>query len=169
MMKRRSLLKLGVASAVVLAVDGGAVASIAPGLTGGKLSAAGRLVFTAVGRGMLDGTLPADDGPKQIALNGLLDRVDALTLGLPPHAQEELSQLLGLLASGLGRRALAGLSPDWTSATVPQLQQALQGMRVASLSLRQQAYHALHDITGSAYFADASVWRQIGYPGPLKI
>ncbi len=168
-MKRRSLLKLGVASAVVLAVAGGAVATMSPGLVAGKLSAAGRQVFAAVGRGMLDGTLPADEGPKQIALNGLLDRVDALTLGLPPHAQDELSQLLGLLASGVGRRALAGLSPDWASATVPELQQAFQGMRVASLSLRQQAYHALHDITGSAYFADASAWKQIGYPGPLKI
>ena len=50
-----------------------------------------------------------------------------------------------------------------------QLQKALQSMRVSTLSLRQQAYHALHDIVGGAYFSDAQTWAQLGYPGPIKI
>jgi len=27
----------------------------------------------------------------------------------------------------------------------------------------------LHDITGAAYFSDASTWSQLGYPGPVRI
>lgn len=168
-MQRRSWLKLGVASAAVLAVGGGALALIEPGLHEARLAPAGRLVFTHVARAMLDGTLPAVALAQEAALQNLLTRVDTLVAGLPPHAQAELSQLLSLLASGAGRRGLAGLRPSWEAASVQEIQVALQSMRTASLSLRQQAYHALHDITSGAYFSDASTWSFLGYPGPTPI
>lgn len=168
-MHRRTLLKLGAASAAVLLVAGGAAALLQPGLTGGALSASGREVFSAVGRAVLDKTLPADEGARQIALNGLLSRVDVLVLSLPPHAQAELSQLLALLASAAGRRALAGLGEPWHQASVADIQQALQDMRLSGLALRQQAYAALHDITAGAYFSDPASWALLGYPGPMKI
>ena len=72
---------------------------------------------------------------------------------LPPHAQSELSQLLALLASARRPPRLAGLAEPWPSATVADIQQALQAMRVSGISLRQQAYQALHDIVGGAYFS----------------
>ena len=168
-MQRRTLLKLGIASATVLVLAGGAAALIEPGLSGGRLSASGREVFLAVGRAVLDKSIPADEGARQIALNGLLTRIDTLVTGLPPHAQAELSQLLSLLATSGGRRALAGLSQPWADAPVADIQQALQGMRLSSLALRQQAYAALHDITASAYFSDEATWSLLGYPGPVKI
>jgi len=96
-------------------------------------------------------------------------RIDALVQALPPHAQAELSQLLGLLGTGVGRRTLAGLAPDWRSASVAEVQQALQSMRTSRLALRLQSYQALHDIVGAAYFSDASTWPTLGYPGPLTI
>jgi hypothetical protein len=49
------------------------------------------------------------------------------------------------------------------------VQEALQGMRLSGLALRQQAYAALHDITGAAYFSAPDTWHQLGYPGPLAI
>lgn len=168
-MNRRGWLKLGIASAAVLAASGGVLALLEPGLRQARLTSAGRTVFAGVGRAMLDGSLPADGAAREAALAGMLDRVDALVMGLPAHAQAELSQLLSLLASGAGRRTLAGLSSDWTSASIADIQAALQSMRVSSLSLRQQAYQALHDITGSAYFSDVSTWSLLGYPGPMKI
>jgi len=168
-MRRRTLLKLGATSAAVLLVAGGAAALLQPGLEGGALSPAGREVFAAIGRAILDKSLPAEDGPRQIALNGLLGRVDALVQALPPHAQGELSQLLSLLASSAGRRTLAGLNPPWPEASVAEIQQALQGMRLSSLALRQQAYAALHDISTAAYFSDEASWSILAYPGPLKI
>ncbi|EJL85058.1 hypothetical protein PMI15_01954 [Polaromonas sp. CF318] len=168
-MQRRTLLKLGAASAAVLLVAGGTAALLQPGLAGGALSASGREVFSAVGRAVLDKTLPADEGARQIALNGLLSRVDVLVQSLPPHAQAELSQLLALLASAAGRRALAGLNRPWQEASVADIQQSLQDMRLSRLALRQQAYAALHDITAGAYFSDPASWALLGYPGPMKI
>lgn len=168
-MQRRTLLKLGVVSAVMLAVAGGAAVLLSPGLHEGKLSPAGREVFRAVGRAVLDQSLPREDAPRQHALNGLLNRMDELTVALPPHAQTELSQLLSLLASSPGRRALAGLDDAWSLATEARIQQSLQEMRLSGLVLRRQAYAALHDITAAAYFSDASTWPQLGYPGPVRI
>ncbi len=168
-MQRRTLFKLGASSAAVLLLAGGAAALLQPGLEGAALSPAGREVFAAVGRAILDQSLPADDGPRQIALNGLLNRVDGLVQALPPHAQGELSQLLSLLASSAGRHALAGLGPSWPEASIAEVQQALQGMRLSRLALRQQAYAALHDISAGAYFSDEASWPLLAYPGPLKI
>jgi hypothetical protein len=168
-MQRRSLLALGAVSAALLALAGGTLALLQPGVREGALSPAGREVFSGVSRALLDGSLPPGEGPLRAALDGLLARIDSLVAALPAHAQSELSQLLAVLASTAGRRALAGVDQPWQSASVPQMQQALQAMRVSGISLRQQAYQALHDIVGSAYFSDPGTWGLLGYPGPLKI
>ena len=168
-MQRRTLLKLGASSAALLAIAGGTAALIQPGLERGALTIAGREVFRAIGLGVLDKTLPEQPAAQQAALTGLLDRIDVLISALPTHAQTELSQLLSILASGAGRRALAGLATPWPDASVQEVQAALQGMRLSSLAVRQQAYAALHDITASAYFSEPSTWPMLGYPGPLAI
>lgn len=168
-MHRRTVLKLGVASAVALGVAGGAASLWSAGLVDGRLAPAGREVFRAVGRAILDQTLPRDETARRVALDGLLGRVDELVVALPPHAQAELSQLLSLLASAPGRRMLGGLAEPWPVAPEADIQNALQEMRLSSLVLRRQAYAALHDITAAAYFSDAATWAQLGYPGPTRI
>jgi hypothetical protein len=168
-MQRRTLLKLGVGAAAVLAVAGGGIALLRPGLVDGRLAPAGREVFHAVARGVLDGMLPDDPDARDQALQAHLQRLDDTIAGFPAATQAELSQLLALLASTAGRFALAGLRTAWPQATVGELQGALQSMRTASLDLRQQAYHALRDLTNAAYVADASVWSRLGYAGPSSI
>ena len=168
-MQRRTLLKLGATSAALLAMVGGTAALIQPGLQRGALTAAGREVFRAIGLGVLDKTLPEQLVAKETALTGLLGRIDVLISALPLHAQAELSQLLSILATGAGRRALAGLGTPWPAASAIQVQAALQEMRLSSLAVRQQAYAALHDIAAGAYFSEPSTWPMLGYPGPLAI
>ncbi|MES2512249.1 MAG: hypothetical protein V4625_20155 [Pseudomonadota bacterium] len=168
-MQRRTLLKLGLTASAVLLVAGGAATLVQPGMRQGVLSASGRLVFSAVSSAVLDKTLPDEPAARQAALDGLLGRIDVLVSALPSHAQDELSQLLSLLATTPGRLALAGLSPSWPEASVAEIQSALQGMRLSSLALRQQAYAALHDITAGAYFSEPSSWALLGYPGPITI
>ena len=168
-MQRRTLLKLGATSAALLAIVGGAAALIQPGLAQGTLTPAGQEVFRAIAAGVLDKTLPEQADAKNLALTALLGRIDVLISALPPHAQAELSQLLSILATGAGRRALAGLGTPWVDASAAEVQAALQDMRLSSLAVRQQAYAALHDITAGAYFSESSTWSMLGYPGPLAI
>lgn len=160
---------MGVLSAVALVVAGGVAGVGESGLQGHRLSSGARGVMAAIGRALLDGTLPVERAAKEEAVAGLLDRVEQLIAGLPPHAHAELSQLLALLSSDPGRRWFAGLAVPWADASVTELQNALRSMRFSSLALRQQAYLALHDIVGAAYFADAGTWGAIGYPGPMAM
>lgn len=154
---------LGAVSGAVLALGGGSIALMHPGVQDARLTAAGRDVFAGAARGLLDGTM------REQEIEPLLSRIDALVAGLPAHAQAELSQLLALLASAPGRRAFAGLATPWMQASVPRIQDALQSMRLSAVSLRQQGYQALHDIVGAAYFSDEATWPLIGYPGPRAV
>jgi hypothetical protein len=153
-------------SGVVLALGGGAAALLsAPGIADGKLSADARRVFAGVARGLLDGTMPNEPH----VVGALLDRIDGLVGSLPPHTQGELSQLLALLASVPGRRGFARLGNDWLEASAGEVQEAMQSMRLSNLAARRQAYQALHDIAGAAYFSDPATWTVLGYPGPVPV
>ena len=168
-MQRRSLLKLGVASAALLVVAGGGLALLQPGLARGRLTLAARAVFHAVARLVLDGSLPAAGAERDAALQAHLDRLDAVLANFPETTRAELSQLLALLISSPGRTLLAGLHTDWDVASRDELAQAMQGMRTSSLVLRQQTYHALRDLTNAAFYADSVTWPLLGYPGPAAL
>ena len=171
--ERRKLFQLGLGAAALLAVAGGGMALLRPGLSNGRLTAAGRAVLGGVARAVLDGSLPAempaDRATRALALEAHLSRVDAAVAAFPAPTQAELSQLLALLATAPGRIALAGLNTDWNQAGVAELQRALQDMRTSGLALRQQAYHALRDLTNAAFYADAGAWPLLGYPGPASV
>ncbi|MDP1647867.1 MAG: hypothetical protein Q8M01_06675 [Rubrivivax sp.] len=168
-MKRRTLLIVGAGAGTLLALAGGTLALLSPGLQQGRLSTGGRDMFAAVARGVLVDLLPADPDARARALQAHLQRLDDTIAGLPPALQAEINELVTLLASTPGRLVLAGLRPDWQQASAADLQAMLQGLRVSSLQLRQQLYHALRNLTNAAYFADASTWPAIGYPGPNPV
>lgn len=168
-MQRRSFLKLGIASAVVLAIAGGAASLIQPGLVDGKLSQPARLVMSRVAEAMLVGTLPSG-GPEQAqAIQNLLTRMDAFIAGLPVHTHAELSQLFSLLPTAAGRLGVVGLSAGWEEASVADITAALEGMRASSMALKQQAYLGLHDIVCAPYFSGEESWKVLGYPGPIAV
>ncbi len=168
-MQRRTLLTLGAGAAIALALAGGGLAMIQPGLREGRLTSSGRDVFEAIARAVLDGSLPEDAPSRHAALAAHLTRLDDAIGALPPATQAELGQLLSLLASAAGRIGLASLLAPWPDASIEQLQSSLAAMRHSSMALKQQAYHALRDLTNAAYYADPGTWAQLGYPGPRDI
>ena len=154
---------------MVLAVGGGAIALMKPGLVDGKLSPAARAVMAKVGQAMLVGTLPSEPNALQASTDALLLRIDALLSGLPTFAIAELDQLLGLLISAPGRRFLVGLSSSWDAATTTEVGAALQSMRASGTELRIQAYQGLHDIVCVPYFSGEESWAVLAYPGPYAV
>lgn len=166
---RRRLLQLGVGAAAVFTVVGGAAWLWQPGWRSGRLSDAGRAVFRAVGRCVLEGSLPTETAARDAALDRHLAQLDATIAGLHHAARAELSQLLGLLALAPARRWFTGLNMDWSDAGIDALEPALRRMRSDAHLLRQQAYHALRDLTNAAYYAQPEHWASMGYPGPLAV
>lgn len=168
-MKRRQLLQLGVAGAAVLGVGTLGVAWVEPGLVKGRLTHAGHAVLAGICEAVLDGSLPTEPSAHLDAVAAHLRRLDDTIAGLPSSTREELSQLMALLAHPLGRWAFAGLSKPWAQAGTADLQRALQTLRSSSLSVKQQAYHALRDLTNAAFYADESAWPLLAYPGPRDL
>lgn len=168
-MQRRTLLKVGAAGALILGLAGATLALLAPGRKDGRLTPSARALFTALTDAVLGDMLPSETDARTRSVESQLQRVEGTIAGLPPSMQHEVDELITIAASAAGRVALLGLASDWRKATRAEVADALQGMRHSSLALRQQAYHALRDMTNAAYFADPSAWAAIGYPGPRPV
>lgn len=168
-MQRRTLLTLGVVSGAILAVAGTTIALIQPGRSAGRFTPSGQALFTAVAQAVLGTLLPADATARSAALAAHITRVEATIGGLPPHMQAEFDELITVIGSAPGRLALVGLTSDWAAADTAAVSAALESMRRSTLAVRQQAYHALRDITNGSYFADPSTWTSIGYPGARPV
>lgn len=168
-MKRRTLLTVGIATGAVITLAGTTLALIKPGRTDARFTPSGRALFSAVAQTVLGPLLPSEAVARSAALEAHLTRVEKTIAGLPPHMQAEVDELITIIGSSPGRLTLVGLSTDWAHATSAEVSSALQSMQRSTLSVRQQAYHALRDITNGSYFADPSTWSAIGYPGARPV
>lgn len=168
-MQRRTLIRVGVAAGLALAAGAGLVALVQPGRANGRLTAAGRDLFAAVARAVLDGLLPADAAARQAALDDHLKRLEQAIAGMPPSVQAEIDELTTLAASAPGRRALIGLGSPWSEASPAEIGQALNALRHSSIGLRQQVYQALRELTNAAFFADTGTWPMMGYAGQRPV
>lgn len=166
---RRRLLQLGLGASVLVALGGAAAWSWRPGWRDGRLTDSGRAVFRAVARAVLEGSLPAEGAAQDAALDAHLDRLGATIAGFPQATRNEVAQLLGILSVAPGRRWLSGLAVDWPEASTIAVDQALRSMRQSDHPLRQQAYHALRDLTNAAFYAHPGHWPLMGYPGPVNV
>lgn len=169
MASRRRFLKFGVAGALVLAAAGAARAQPNYRAADGSgtlqvLSEADREVLAAITPAILAGTEAT--GASLAAAIGSVDRAVA---GLPPHLQDEVRQLLALLASWPGRRWVAGVGVLWREASVAEVSAFLERWRFSRWALLQQGYHALHDLVLAAWYARPDSWAAIGYPGPPEV
>jgi hypothetical protein len=178
-LSRRRFFHLGLGSAALLVVAGGALVLVGPaGPQAGRLSVGGRAVFGAVARAVLAGAWPHHEAQDagvdararaDAALAAQVDRVEAVIAAFPAATQAELAQLMSLLTTAPGRWAIAGLRPGWGEASVAEVSAALAAMRTSSLSLKVQAYQALRDLTLAAWYAEPAAWAAIGYPGPRAL
>jgi hypothetical protein len=168
-MQRRRLLKLGLGAAVVIGIAGVGVALIKPGLVDNKLSPGSRELMRAAAAAVLSDLLPPAGVAREAALDAQLARLDAFIAGMPAATRKELSDALGLLGTAAGRFALVGLSKPWAEAGTPDVQQALEAMRLSSSNTKQQVYHALRDLNAIAFFTEPGNWQTAGYPGQREI
>lgn len=165
-MQRRTLLAVGAATGLLLALAGGGAATWRPARRDGRFTEPTRDLLRAVAVAVVADMLPQDAGLRASALQAHLERMEATVAGLAPATQVEVDELFALLSHPAGRLAIAGLRARWEDATDSELQATLQDLRTSSLGVRQQVYHALRDLTNAAYFAAPETWRHLGYPGP---
>jgi hypothetical protein len=169
-MQRRTFLKLGIAATAAIAATGGLTLYMHQGpWAEGRLQSTGRIIFEALARAILEGTLPDDPAQAARQLGSHLDRVEAAIRQFPPALQSELAQLLAVLDTAAGRRWLFTLHQPWAEATPADVRAALDRLRKSRSLVRQQTYHALRDLTNAAYYSEPGTWVALGYPGPIPI
>ncbi len=165
---RRLFLRAGLLVGGAAALFGGAV-FVRRGISSQQLTDAGKEILRAVGNAVLNDLLPQDTAARQAALDRHIQRTGELLAGMPPNLRMQLSALLGTLGTLPGRLAMTGMATSWDEATVPQVQAALEKLRLSPLPMVPAVFGALRDITCLAFFTDSDNWKLAGYGGPLDI
>lgn len=164
--KRRQLIKTGVAGSVVLLA-----AWLAAPVDDYPVAVSGmRLDFLQAA----DGQIIRSIAPVMLGIAGL--PLDEVVLGvdraigvLIPAVQQELRQLFDLLANRWGRCWLAGVRSPWAMAQPGELSRFLQRWQNSSWLLLRSAYQALHALINAAWFGNPASWGALGYQQPAQI
>lgn len=165
---RRFFLRASLLVGGSAALLGGAV-FLRRGISDHHVTESGKEVLRAVAQAVLSDLLPQDPQARVAALDRHVANLDTNLGGLPPALRNELSALLGAIATVGGRVAMTGMFARWNEASVPQVQAALEKLRMSPMPVVQSAYHGLRDLTTLAFFGDSANWKLAGYPGPLDI
>lgn len=166
--KRRWFLKTALVTGAVMGAIGGWT-YWNRGISNGGLTEQGRDIFKAVAGAVLANYLPADKAQREAKLDQQMARLDEMIRSMPTSSQNELAALLGLLANAPTRWLITGLSTPWSEASVQELTQALDTMRLHSQITTLVPYHVLRDVTCLAFFSIPDNWSLAAYPGPLDI
>jgi hypothetical protein len=126
-----------------------------------------KTVLDGVIPAMLAGALPSEASKQKTAIEQTRVAVETAIAGLSPSAQSEIAQLFALLASKPGQW-LAGVS-SWDQASPKEMGDFLSAWRHHKVGLFQVGYQALHDLITGSYYAEASNWESLGYPGPINL
>ena len=162
-MDRRRFIRLGLGSGAVV-VSGVGLYLWAQPEPGGP-----DLIWRRVADAVLDGVLPTEASRRDRALDEHLVRLGVAVGGLSGPTQLELEDLLKILATAPGRLGLMGLTVPWALASREQVQAGLNTLRFSGLEIKQQAFHALRDLTNATYFTAQTNWDVLGYPGPTEL
>lgn len=170
MWTRRRVIFVGVAG--VLAAGAAVVLprlkSAGPAPAGAELVASHTDMLRAVALALLGPALPTAGSERDAQVGAVLKACGALIDNLPASTRREIGDLFGLLALKPAR-ALLGYGGDWPGADSNVVNAFLAGLRDSSISLKQQAYFALHDMVLGSFYAEPTTWAATGYPGPPKL
>ncbi len=169
---RRSLLKVGIAGAAVLATAGVAtsvfVHSKQPFAAGYKQLRQNDLpMLIAVIGSLLQGRTSAPVSQAQI--QATLQRMDNSIDQLSPALRKQTLQLFDLLTLSASRGLVTGIWRSWQRAEATQVQAFLSRWQSSRFALFQQGYSALVKMTLLAWYSAPDAWAECGYPGPPAI
>jgi len=169
-MNRRKFIKAGLAGTAVLAVGGAWLAwrELREADEDGVRRDPIGTVVTAVAPALL-GDMLSRDAHRPARLARVVDGVHQIIAAFPAATRHEISELFGILDTGLPRRMLTGIGVDWPHAADADIAVFLDRWRHSRIALLQSGYFALHDLVLGAWYADPANWDAIGYAGPPNV
>ena len=171
MISRRTFITTGILGAAALATAYWLRSPHAPAGDASLrvLDADAQAILGAIVPVLLAGALPVAADARRQAVAETVRGIDTAITGLSPSAQDELRQLLALLALPPARLAIARVSEPWNQASEAEVRACLDRFRGSSLTLLRSAYAALHQLTFAAWYGNPASWARIRYPGPPEL
>ena len=158
-LNRRQFFQVGIAGAIVLAT---VPMMSRPRATSGVL-------IGALAPVVLAGALPAEPQARSAAIAQVVEAFHRAVAGMSPAVQDEIGELIGLLAFAPTRILLAGLPARIEESSPDQIAAFLTRWRHSSFDLLRAAYQALTQLIQASWYDNPSSWAAIGYPGPPRL
>ena len=166
-LSRRRVLKYGVIGSAVLAVGG-----IGLGLQETKLSdqppdlkALNHREYSIL-CAIVDRMFPHNPPFISGTAANVPEDVDDLMSRLPQMVVAEFKQALLLLENALTGLIFSATPRPFSQCSPIEQDAILEAWRTSSLSFRRMVFRALNSVCAGAYYANASQFDAIGYPGP---
>jgi hypothetical protein len=115
---------------------------------------------------VLAGALPAEGAARDAAIKETHEAFQRAVSGLAPAVQEEIGQLLSLLAFAPTRLLVAGVASPWSEASAQEIGAFLHRWRDSRFELKRSGSRALTQLIQGAWYDNPLAWTVIGYPGP---
>ena len=115
---------------------------------------------------VLAGALPAEGAARVIAIKETVEAFQRAVSGLTPAVQDEIGQLLSLLAFAPTRILVAGVGSPWSAASAEEIGAFLHRWRDSRFELKRSGSRALTQLIQGAWYDNPLAWTVIGYPGP---
>ena len=146
---------------------GGSALLLAAGCTRGPAGDAE--VVRALVPVVLAGALPAEPRARGEAIDETVQAFQRAVGALAPAIQDEIGELLALLAFAPTRVFVAGVWPRWSEASSAEIGRFLDGWRASRFELKRSGYRALTQLIQGSWYDNPRAWALIGYPGPPEI
>jgi hypothetical protein len=115
---------------------------------------------------VLDGSIPQEPKARAQAVREVTEAFQRAVAGMSPPVQEEIGQLLGLIAFAPTRILFTGLPSSVEKSAPDEIARFLARWRVSQFDLLRAGYQALTQLIQASWYDNPSAWAAIGYPGP---
>lgn len=167
---RRQFIKVGIASAAVLAtVRWLDKPQAAPATNHRFLDVPGVLMVAAFVPVVLAGSLPEEVEPRARAIREVVDAFDRAVSGLNLGVQREVDQLFSVLRFPPSRVAFTGLWSPVEESSAEEIAAFFMRWRHSAFEIQRAGYQALTQLIQASWYDNPSSWAAIGYPGPPKV
>lgn len=165
---RRRLLKIGVASAAVLALGLTLARPKSQGIAAGftRLRAGDLDLFRALIPALLGGNFPADAAAREPLMAEMLLRIDGAVNLLQPAIRKATLDLFDFIQLAPAHGLSGGYWGSWEKATREDATAVMQSWSTSPVDVLRASYNALRGLVIGTWYGMPQSWGATGYPGP---
>jgi hypothetical protein len=167
---RRTFLKVGIASGLVLAGTRWLDRPQAVAASNFRfLDERGAAALGALVPVVLEGSLPREAAARARSIEEVVEAFDRAVSGLSASVQKEVDELFTLLRFAPARLMFTGLWSPLEESPAKDIAAFLTRWRHSRFEIQRAGYQAMTQLIQAAWYGNGASWAAIGYPGAPTI